>query len=246
MAWRSLLLLRGWLVCNMRTKVTYLVGYPHKHGFIGWHVVLKGGVFEGEWFADKCHGFGVFDYPNGDHFEGLWVDGLKEGLGVHFYFDREKRTHTKRYDGEWIDGTPKCGAYTEMPPDALVPESQTPDPLPASGLVDPNGVLAARLREIREARALHRAKRVPLDEHFTAEELEALQLAFERVAEGGSTISVAQLPAAFTQVGMEVGDDDVAAILCQLGKEEEGDAATFAFAEFAQAADFLSPIDDEQ
>ena len=39
---------------------------------------------------------GVFDYPNGDHFEGNWVDDKKEGQGVHFYFHQEKKVHTKR------------------------------------------------------------------------------------------------------------------------------------------------------
>ena len=35
-----------------------------------------------------------------------------------------------RYDGEWVADSPKCGYYTEMPPDPLVPASMLPDPLP--------------------------------------------------------------------------------------------------------------------
>jgi hypothetical protein len=202
-----------------------------------------GGVYEGEWFNDKRHGFGVFDYVNGDHFEGAWVEGLKEGEGVHFYFDKEKKAHTKRYDGEWVDDSPKCGFYTEMPPDPAVPASSEPDPLPPTTLRDADGVIASRLREIRDARAHHRAERVPLDEHFTAEELEALQVAFSRVDEAGAgALDLDQMRAAFLQVGMEPTDEEIAMVLEQLEKSDDGDA-TFSFAEFSQACDFLAPLE---
>ena len=86
---------------------------------------------------------------------------LKEGNGVHFYYDKDKKAHTKRYDGEWVDDTPRCGAYTEMPPDPLAPLSMLPDPLPPNELVDANGVLSQRLSEIRAERAQLRAKVPP-------------------------------------------------------------------------------------
>ena len=54
------------------------------------------GVYEGAFFNNKKHGFGILDLPNGDHFEGMFVDDMKEGEGVHFYFDKERKTHTKR------------------------------------------------------------------------------------------------------------------------------------------------------
>ena len=38
----------------------------------------------------------MFDYQNGDHFEGHWIEDKKEGQGVHFYYDKEKKAHTKR------------------------------------------------------------------------------------------------------------------------------------------------------
>jgi hypothetical protein len=201
-----------------------------------------GGVYEGEWFCDQRHGFGVFDYPSGDHFEGQWVDDRKEGTGVHFYFHKEKKAHTKRYDGEWVDDVPKCGAYTELPPDPLVPASHAPDPLPGSGLRDPNGVLAARLAEVRAERANHRARHIRLEDHFTADELDALRTAFERVdvAEHGA-IGRGQLPAAFAQVGMEPSDEEIASVIAQIGKSDAHDT-TFSFADFAQAADLLSPV----
>jgi len=212
-----------------------------RHG-VGTCNYTDGGVYEGEWFNDQRHGFGVYDYPNGDHFEGGWVEDKKEGQGVHFYFNMEKRVHSKRYDGEWVDGLPKCGMYTEMPPDTLVPASFKPDPLPVAKLMDPDGVIRERIAEIRAERSRHRAKRVPLDEHFTGEELEALQVAFARVdVSSTGTIAISEIGAAFSQVGMEPSDEELMMVLDHLGKPDEGDVG-FTFAEFAQAADYLSPL----
>merc|ERR1719440_1807593 len=111
---------------------------------VGICTYTNGDVYEGEWLHDKRHGFGVFDYKNGDHFEGMWVEDKKEGKGVHFYYEFGKRAHTKRYDGEWVDDTPKCGAYTEMPPDELVPASHVPDPLPVTEVIDSEGIIKTR------------------------------------------------------------------------------------------------------
>jgi len=203
-----------------------------------------GGVYEGEWLDDKRHGFGVYDYKNGDHFEGHWMADLTEGKGVHFYYDKEKKAHTKRYDGEWVDDTPRCGAYTEMPPDPLAPLSMLPDPLPPNELVDANGVLSKRLSEVRAERAQLRAKRIALEERFTEEELEALQLAFRRVdVEDAGVITYKQLPSAFEHVGMAPTSEELAAVLSQLGKAAEP-ATELHFEHFAQAADMLSPVEE--
>jgi len=227
------------------------LNYKNKDVYVGeWHRGVRagvgictyadGGVYEGEWLNDKRHGFGVFDYRNGDHFEGHWIEDLKEGQGVHFYYHKEKKAHTKRYDGEWVDDVPKCGSYTEMPPDELAPASQVPDPIPAVGLVDASSVLANRLNEIRTERAHHRAKRISLEEQFTPEELEALQLAFERTSGTGS-LSFAQLFEAFSQVGMSPSQPEVESALAHLGRSVD---AGLSFADFAQLADILSPVDD--
>ena len=130
-----------------------------------------------------------------------------------------------------------------MPPDPAVPASSEPEPLPPTTLRDADGVIASRLREIRDARAHHRAERVPLDEHFTAEELEALQVAFSRVDEAGAgALDLDQMRSAFLQVGMEPTDEEIAMVLEQLEKSDDGDA-TFSFAEFSQACDFLAPLE---
>ena len=173
--------------------------FGSRHG-VGIMSYACGDVYEGDWFDGKRHGFGVLDYANGDHFEGLWVDDAKEGEGVHFYFDAEKKAHTKRYDGEWVDDRPKAGFYSEMPADPLAPASRIPAPLPRSKLADADGVMRERLSEIRAERVRVRAERVPLDEHFTAEELEALHVAFDRVdVDSAGVVPIAELPRAFSQ-----------------------------------------------
>jgi len=232
---------------NYANKDTYngewKAGVRHGVGILHF---LDGGVYEGDWFNNKKHGFGVFDYPNGDHFEGMWVEDKKEGEGVHFYFDKKKRTHTKRYDGEWVDDVPKCGFYTEMPPDAFVPASHQPDPLPRVEVIAPDEIIKQRLTEVREERAHIRAKRVPIDEHFTEAELDALQVAFSRVdVEQRGEISLAELSQAFNQVGMEPAEEDIEGVLVHLHKTSDP-ATTFSFAEFSQAADFLSPLEEEE
>jgi hypothetical protein len=150
----------------------------------------------------------------------------------------------RRYDGEWVNGVPRCGYYTEMPPDALVPASRLPQPLPPVELAAPERVISDRLAEIRRDRAHVRAERVPLDEHFTPEELEALRVAFGRVdIDEIGEIPLADLPRAFAQVGMEPTDDEMARLLAHLNKRHEPET-TFTFAEFSQAADFLAPLED--
>ena len=138
-----------------------------------------------------------------------------------------------------MDDVPKCGAYTEMPPDELAPASQLPDPIPGVELQDPAGVLTARLSEIRTERAQHRATRISLEEQFTPEELEALQLAFERTSSTGE-LDFSQLTEAFSQVGMSPSEAELDAAVEHLGHPAN---ARFTFADFAQMADFLSPVE---
>ena len=83
------------------------------------------------------------------------------------------------------------------------------------------------------------------DLELVLEELEALQVAFNRVdIDGKGTISFAQLPAAFSQVGMETTEEEMDEVLALLNKTGSPDEP-FSFAEFSQAADFLSPVPEE-
>ena len=71
-----------------------------------------------------------------------------------------------------------------------------------------------------------------LEEQFTPEELEALQLAFERTSTTGH-LSYSQLFEAFSQVGMSPSEVELDDALAQLGRTAD---ASFAFADFAQMA----------
>lgn len=56
-----------------------------------------GSVYEGEFHAEKRHGTGVlllsnivFTLENGDRYEGMWFDDLKEGPGKYVYLKRRQ------------------------------------------------------------------------------------------------------------------------------------------------------------
>ena len=74
--------------------------------------------------------------------------------------------------------------------------------------------------------------------------VQALGVARVDVAERG-TITLAELSQAFSQVGMDPSPDEVEQVLVHLGKEDLPDI-TLTFAEFSQAADFLSPLEGEE
>lgn len=43
---------------------------------------------------------------NGDLYDGYWLNDKKEGPGRYYY-----KATCKMYEGEWVDGAPKCGTY---------------------------------------------------------------------------------------------------------------------------------------
>lgn len=89
-------------------------------------------VYEGDWADDKRAGEGTMQYANGDVYMGGWLDDLKHGEGTYFYEVKQRR-----YDGVWEAGTPKCGTYTSVDPDAIQ-EVQ----LPALELMNAEQVMA--------------------------------------------------------------------------------------------------------
>jgi hypothetical protein len=54
-------------------------------------------IYEGQWHEGKRNGYGVLTKRNGDHFEGHWVNDLREGQGSYFYHDKNKL-----FVGEWV------------------------------------------------------------------------------------------------------------------------------------------------
>lgn len=75
---------------------------------------------------------------------------------------------------------------------------------------------------------------------ISREDLETLHVAFSRVdAQGTGTITLAQLPAAFDEVMVQVSEQEMRKILAHLRKSSRP-GEPFTCAEFSQAADFLA------
>ena len=88
-----------------------------------------------------------------------------------------------------------------------------------------------------------RVSRISLEENFTAEELDALSLAFERVdVDESGVLTFEQLPSAFAQVNLSPTLDELEHALSQLGKPSDG-SVDYTFADFAQLADLISPVE---
>ena len=88
-----------------------------------------------------------------------------------------------------------------------------------------------------------RSAKINLEENFTEEELDALRLAFSRVdIEQSGAIAYEQLASAFKQVGMAPSAMEIGEAAARLGKPDDG-SVDFLFADFAQMADMLSPVE---
>ena len=58
------------------------------HGF-GIFRFADGKFYEGFYFNDKKHGYGIFHWANGKRYEGWWVEGKQHGYGI--LIDKTKR-----------------------------------------------------------------------------------------------------------------------------------------------------------
>lgn len=93
-------------------------------------LLMKGLVYEGEFFNNLFNGEGKLTYENGDVFEGQWVNGLKHGYGelrckngkiYKGQYENDEKTgegtmiwpDKRRYQGEWANGKRHgIGLYT--------------------------------------------------------------------------------------------------------------------------------------
>lgn len=73
-----------------------------------------GSKYEGEFENDMKCGFGAYYGANGDIYEGYWLNDLKEGPGKFSYISTRKV-----YEGEWVNGQPKCGEYRTATPEEI-------------------------------------------------------------------------------------------------------------------------------
>lgn len=58
----------------------------------------NGDMYAGEYFADKMHGFGVYQFQNGHRYEGAWHEGRRQGLGMYTFRNGETQC------GHWQNG----------------------------------------------------------------------------------------------------------------------------------------------
>lgn len=58
----------------------------------------NGDTYAGEYFADKMHGFGVYQFANGHRYEGAWHEGRRQGLGMYTFRNGETQS------GYWQNG----------------------------------------------------------------------------------------------------------------------------------------------
>ena len=58
----------------------------------------NGDTYIGEYFADRMHGYGAYEFSNGHRYEGAWHEGRKQGLGIYTFRNGETRA------GHWHMG----------------------------------------------------------------------------------------------------------------------------------------------
>ncbi len=160
-------------------------------------------IYEGLWHQAKRNGYGVLTKRNGDHFEGHWVNDLREGQGSYFYHDKNKL-----FVGEWVNDQPKNGVYTEVEDENAERRPENPHfsdhyILPALNelkLVDPASVLERAMERTKQERAHFRVQHIPIEKMFTPEEYENLRLAFENVSMGEAYVDLDSLRTLFAKM----------------------------------------------
>ena len=200
-----------------------------RHGR-GKMVYSSGDVYEGDWVEDKRSGLGVLTMVNGDRYEGHWLNDKKEGPGRFFY-----RVTCKMYEGEWVDDTAKCGVYSDIPASSFADTAAMYDflqqnqaftfELPSLGLINTETVLTDAVASVRKARAAERgAKAIEIaGSVFTQDELMQLRSAFRSVDTSDAGYIAAQgLQTVLYNLGMEPTDEDVEALLMELGATPDG------------------------
>lgn len=78
-------------------------GKPHGTG----KLVYRGkkGVYEGEWKQGRWNGIGKHSKPNGDVYEGQFIDNLYHGEGMFKYHESKRRFEGQYVMGERVKGT---------------------------------------------------------------------------------------------------------------------------------------------
>ncbi|KAG2324395.1 hypothetical protein Bca4012_038912 [Brassica carinata] len=71
---------------------------------------LNGDKYAGEYFEDKIHGFGVYHFANGNHYEGAWHEARKEEGNGKYGFKTGDTKCGEQDDGNLVNGlSPETG-----------------------------------------------------------------------------------------------------------------------------------------
>lgn len=62
--------------------------------------VTRGHTYSGEFMDNHRHGYGTYEFPNGDRYVGEFVEGRMEGQGTYSYANGD------RYKGGFLDNLP--------------------------------------------------------------------------------------------------------------------------------------------
>jgi hypothetical protein len=144
----------------------------------------------------------------------------------------------KLYEGEWVNDTPKCGEYKDMPQELV--NTAVPDEgfaLPQLALDRPGTILddaVARIRNDRAAR-FHQPGRV-----FTSDELDQLRSAFDHFSSSDSTgmLATDKLHSLLQSVGVGVSESDVQGLLLELQTGQDA-VMMLTFSEFTDILSLL-------
>jgi hypothetical protein len=66
----------------------------HGKGYQKW--IQDGSEYIGDYYAGKREGYGIFKYPNGDQYEGEWMDNKPDGMGTYTWAESGAST-----EGMW-------------------------------------------------------------------------------------------------------------------------------------------------
>jgi hypothetical protein len=148
-------------------------------------------------------------------------DDKKEGPGRFYYYST-----SKIYEGEWLDGTPKCGEFRALGPSearsADTPNTETFN-LPSLTLREPQAVLSGAVAEVRQSKGGQGGSR------FSDEDLGQIRLAFEAFQDEEGLVGVDRLGELIGSLGIGMEEGQMELLLEHLGAEEGDDIS---YAEF--------------
>lgn len=203
-----------------------------------------GSHYEGGWVNNKRAGLGIHRLANGDRYEGHWLDDDKEGPGRYFYASTDKV-----YEGEWVAGAPRCGAFRDATRSELkdAPRAAAPGAddagkfsLPSLSLLQPEAVLSKRVAEIRQLRAARASETAEPDQvvrSFNEDELAVLRHVFTiEDKQSSGLVPATSVGYMLERCRMPIDEVSIERLLLEL---EADDDTRITFAEFVDMAALL-------